>query len=53
MDEIHHVDEGGMYIQISSMGRKIKNSNKTHQLNVNLTNWVELMTYKFEIYLWT
>jgi hypothetical protein len=53
MDEIHHVDEGGMHIQYSSIGRKIKNSNETHQLNANLTNWVELMTYKFEIFLWT
>jgi hypothetical protein len=31
MDEIHHVDEGGMYIQNSSIGRKIKNTNETHQ----------------------
>jgi hypothetical protein len=53
MDEIHHVDEGGMYIQNSSIGRKIKNTNEIHQLNVNLTNWVELMTYEFENFLWT
>ncbi len=32
---------GWMYIQNSSIGRKIKNTNETHQLNVNLTNWVE------------
>lgn len=42
-----------IYIQNSSIGRKIKNTNETHQLNVNITNWVELMTYKFEIFLWT